>query len=66
MAIDDKPDVKDRLKHFSPGDLPVEKNVIAFGEGSLPVKKSFTGNFLPFLRGAGLIWGLHYVLSQPR
>ncbi|WP_045212489.1 hypothetical protein [Desulfonatronovibrio magnus] len=43
-ATDEKSDVKYRLKHFSPGDLPVEKIVIAFGEGSFSVKKSFTGN----------------------
>ncbi|WP_157493199.1 hypothetical protein [Desulfonatronovibrio magnus] len=33
LATDDKSDVKDRLKQSSPGDFPVAKIIIAFGEG---------------------------------
>ncbi|MFO8239494.1 MAG: hypothetical protein R6T90_00675 [Dissulfuribacterales bacterium] len=44
LATDDKSDTEDRLKHFSPGNLPVEKIIIAFGEASFPVEKSSTGN----------------------
>ena len=47
LATDDKSDVKYRLKKFSPGDLPVEKIVIAFGEDSFPVDKSSTGKYPP-------------------
>ncbi len=59
-ATDDKTDAKYRPKHFSPGDLPAEQIVIAFGEASFPVKKSFTGNFLPsaFIVCLSRLWPL--------